>query len=104
MFVNFTFKLHTEFEEDLHVFLGVINKQLNFLLQHDYQISDLRKIKFRNQLLSKLAEKPYYDELFGNKAKYFRIVIEQYRQILASQQRRLAIVKSCNKTAMSTKT
>lgn len=93
MFVNFTFKLHTEFEEDLRVFLGVMNKQLNFLLQQDYQINDLRKIKFRNQLLEKLAEKPYYDELFGNKAKYFRILIEQYRQILASQQRRLAIIK-----------
>lgn len=93
MFVNFTFKLHTEFEEDMCLFLGVMNKQLNFLLQQDYQIDDLRKIKFRNQLLAKLIEKPYYNELFGNKAKYFRIVIEQYRQILASQQRRLAIIK-----------
>lgn len=95
-------------------FLTELNKQLNALVNSDVyvenkeQLDEVLKSKsdFRTELLRLLKtvkyidfyKKIYFDaEMYGNKAKYFRTVIEDYRRILLSRSHRQTIISMIEK-------
>lgn len=95
-------------------FLTELNKQLNALVNSDVyvenkeQLDEVLKSKsdFRTELLRLLKtvkyidfyKKIYFDaEIYGNKAKYFRTVIEDYRRILLSRSHRQTIISMIEK-------
>lgn len=95
-------------------FLTELNKQLNALVNSDIyienkeQLDEVLKSKsdFRTELLRLLKtvkyidfyKKIYFDaEIYGNKAKYFRTVIEDYRRILLSRSHRQTIIAMIEK-------
>ena len=89
-------------------FLTALNKQLNALvnsviyIENKERLDSVLKSKsdFRTELLRLLKTNQYKDfykkiyfdvEIYGNKAKYFRTVIEEYRRILLSRSHRQTI-------------
>jgi len=108
---NFTYELHDVediFTSKMSFFLKELNKQLNALVNSNIHMENkeiLDKVlkskgEFRKELLRLLKteytdfyQKHYFDaEIFGNKAKYFRTVIEEYRRILLSSLHRQTII------------
>ena len=109
---NFTYKLHdveNVFTSKISFFLKELNKQLNALVNSDIYTKNKRKLdkvlnskgNFRTELLRLLKQKEYKDfyqkhyfdaEIFGNKAKYFRTVIEEYRRILLSRLQQQTVI------------
>ena len=108
---NFTYELHDVkdiFTSKISFFLKELNKQLNALVNSNIYTENKEKLdkvlkskgEFRKELLYLLKtkytdfyQKHYFDaEIFGNKAKYFRIVIEEYRRILLSRLHRQTII------------
>ena len=108
---NFTYELHdveNVFTSKMSFFLEELNKQLNALVNSNIYMENketLDKVlkskgEFRKELLRLLKteytdfyQKHYFDaEIFGNKAKYFRTVIEEYRRILLSRLHRQTII------------
>jgi hypothetical protein len=108
---NFTYELHDVddiFTSKISFFLKELNKQLNALVNSNIYMENkeaLDKVlkskgEFRKELLSLLKteytdfyQKHYFDaEIFGNKAKYFRTVIEEYRRILLSRLQRQTVI------------
>ena len=110
--LNFTYELHDVedvFSSKMSFFLEELNKQLNALVnsniytENKENLDKVLKSKgdFRKELLRLLKsteykdfyQKCYFDvEIFGNKAKYFRTVIEEYRRILLSRLHRQTII------------
>lgn len=104
---NFTYELHDAndaediFTSKISFFLKELNKQLNALVNSTIYTENKEnldkvlksKSEFRKELLRLLKTEctdfyqKYYCEakIFGNKAKYFRTVIEEYRRILLSK-------------------
>ena len=108
---NFTYELNdveNVFTSKITFFLKELNKQLNALVNSNIYTENKEKLdkvlkskgEFRKELLRLLKtectdfyQKHYFDaEIFGNKAKYFRIVIEEYRRILLSCLHRQTII------------
>ena len=108
---NFTYELHDVedvFTSKISFFLKELNKQLNALINSNIYTENKEnldkvlksKSEFRKELLRLLKtkctdfyQKHYFDvEIFGNKAKYFRTVIEEYRRILLSRLHRQTII------------
>ena len=111
---NFTYKLideNDEFTSNFIFFLKEQNKQLNKLVGFISNIYSDNKEKldkalkskgnFRTELLRLLKSdyKEFYQsvymdsEIYGNKAKYFRTVIEECRRIILSRFHRQTIIK-----------
>ena len=111
---NFTYKLideNDEFTSNFIFFLKEQNKQLNKLVSFTSAIYSDNKEKldkalkskgnFRTELLRLLKSdyKEFYQsvymdsEIYGNKAKYFRTVIEECRRIILSRFHRQTIIK-----------
>lgn len=111
---NFTYKLidgNDEFTSNFIFFLKEQNKQLNKLVSFTSAIYSDNKEKldkalkskgnFRTELLRLLKSdyKEFYQsvymdtEIYGNKAKYFRTVIEECRRIILSRFHRQIIIK-----------
>lgn len=111
---NFTYKLideNDEFTSNFIFFLKEQNKQLNKLVSFISAIYSDNKEKldkalkskgnFRTELLRLLKSdyKEFYQsvymdsEIYGNKAKYFRTVIEECRRIILSRFHRQTIIK-----------
>ena len=111
---NFTYELNdveNVFTSKMSFFLKELNKQLNALVNSNIYTENKENLdkvikskgEFRKELLHLLKstersykdfyQKHYFDaEIFGNKAKYFRTVIEEYRRILLSRLHRQTIV------------
>ena len=114
---NFTYELHDAndvenvddiFTSKMSFFLEELNKQLNALVNSNIYTENKEKLdkvlkskgEFRKELLRLLKTKytdfyhQYYFEakIFGNKAKYFRTVIEEYRRILLSRLSRQTVI------------
>ena len=108
---NFTYELHdveNVFTSKLSFFLKELNKQLNALVSSSIYTENKEKLdkvlkskgEFRKELLQLLKTEytdfyhQYYFEakIFGNKAKYFRTVIEEYRRILLSRLSRQTVI------------
>lgn len=108
---NFTYELHDVeniFTSKISFFLRELNKQLNALAnssiytEHKEKLDKVLKSKseFRKELLhlfktecKDFYQKYYFEaEIFGNKAKYFRTVIEEYRRILLSRLSRQTVI------------
>ena len=111
---NFTYELNdveNVFTSKMSFFLKELNKQLNALVNSNIYTENKENLdkvikskgEFRKELLRLLKstersykdfyQKHYFDaEIFGNKAKYFRTVIEEYRRILLSRLHRQTIV------------
>ena len=111
---NFTYELHDAndaediFTSKISFFLKELNKQLNALVNSNIYTENKEKLdkvlksksEFRKELLRLLKTEctdfyqKYYCEakIFGNKAKYFRTVIEEYRRILLSRLHRQTII------------
>ena len=102
---NFTYELHDVedvddiFTSKISFFLKELNKQLNALVNSNIYTENKEKLdkvikskgNFRKELLRLLKSTNFYQKyyceanIFGNKAKYFRTVIEEYRRILLSR-------------------
>ena len=110
---NFTYELNDVedvFTSKISFFLKELNKQLNALVNSNIYTENKEKLDkvlkskgdFRKELLRLLkSEQSYKDfyqkyyfeaKIFGNKAKYFRTVIEEYRRILLSRLHRQTII------------
>ena len=110
---NFTYELHdveNVFTSKIVFFLEELNKQLNALANSNIYTQNKEKLdkvlkskgEFRKELLCLLkTEQSYKDfyhqyyfeaKIFGNKAKYFRTVIEEYRRILLSRLQRQTVI------------
>ena len=109
---NFTYELHDVedvFTSKISFFLKELNKQLNTLVNSNIYTENKEKLDkvlkskgdFRKELLRLLKSTKYKDfyqkyyfeaKIFGNKAKYFRTVIEEYRRILLSRLHRQTII------------
>ena len=110
---NFTYELNDVedvFTSKISFFLKELNKQLNALVNSNIYTENKEKLdkvlkskgEFRKELLHLLkTEQSYKDfyhkyyfeaKIFGNKAKYFRTVIEEYRRILLSRLHRQTII------------
>ena len=109
---NFTYALNdveNVFTSKMSFFLEELNKQLNALINSNIYIENKENLdkvikskgEFRKELLRLLKSTKYKDfyqkyyfeaEIFGNKAKYFRTVIEEYRRILLSRLHRQTII------------
>ena len=110
---NFTYELHdvdNVFTSKISFFLTELNKQLNALVNSNIYTENKEKLdkvlkskgEFRKELLRLLkTERSYKDfyhkyyfeaKIFGNKAKYFRTVIEEYRRILLSRLQRQTVI------------
>ena len=109
---NFTYELNDVedvFTSKISFFLKELNKQLNALVnsniytENKENLDKVLKSKgdFRKELLRLLKSTTYKDfyqkyyfeaKIFGNKAKYFRTVIEEYRRILLSRLHRQTII------------
>ena len=111
---NFTYELNDVediFTSKISFFLKELNTQLNALVNSNIYTENKENLdkvlkskgEFRKELLRllKSTERSYKDfyhkyyfeaEIFGNKAKYFRTVIEEYRRILLSRLHRQTIV------------
>ena len=110
---NFTYELNDVegvFTSKISFFLEELNKQINALVSSSIYTENKEKLdkvlkskgEFRKELLRLLKtersytdfyQKYYFDaEIFGNKAKYFRTVIEEYRRILLSRLQRQTII------------
>ena len=109
---NFTYELHDVdyiFTSKMSFFLEELNKQLNALINSNIYTENKENLdkvlkskgEFRKELLRLLKstkykdfyQKYYFDaEIFGNKAKYFRTVIEEYRRILLSRLQRQTVI------------
>ena len=108
---NFTYELNDVddiFTSKISFFLKELNKQLNALVNSNIYTENKEKLdkvikskgEFRKELLRLLKtecadfyHKYYFKaEIFGNKAKYFRTVIEEYRRILLSRLHRQTII------------
>ena len=111
---NFTYELHDAndaediFTSKMSFFLKELNKQLNALVNSNIYTENKEKLdkvlkskgEFRKELLCLLKteytdfyQKHYFEaKIFGNKAKYFRTVIEEYRRILLSSLHRQTII------------
>ena len=110
---NFTYELHdveNVFTSKISFFLKELNKQLNALVNSNIYTENKEKLdkvikskgEFRKELLRLLkTEQSYKDfyqkyyfeaKIFGNKAKYFRTVIEEYRRILLSRLSRQTVI------------
>ena len=108
---NFTYELHdveNVFTSKISFFLEELNKQLNALANSSIYTENKEKLdkvikskgEFRKELLRLLKTEykdfyhNYYFEakIFGNKAKYFRTVIEEYRRILLSRLQRQTVI------------
>ena len=108
---NFTYELNDVedvFTSKVSFFLKELNTQLNALVNSHIYTENKEKLdkvlkskgEFRKELLRLLKtectdfyHKYYFDaEIFGNKAKYFRTVIEDYRRILLSRLQRQTVI------------
>ena len=109
---NFTYELHDVeniFTSKISFFLTELNKQLNALVNSNIYTDNKEKLdkvlkskgEFRKELLRLLKSTEYKDfyhqyyfeaKIFGNKAKYFRTVIEEYRRILLSRLSRQTVI------------
>ena len=108
---NFTYELHDAediFTSKLSFFLKELNKQLNALVNSNIYTKNKENLdkvlkskgEFRKELLRLLKteytdfyQKYYFEaKIFGNKAKYFRTVIEEYRRILLSRLSRQTVI------------
>ena len=108
---NFTYELNdveNVFTSKISFFLTELNKQLNALVNSNIYTENKEKLdkvlkskgEFRKEFLYllKTEYKDFYHtyyfntEIFGNKAKYFRTVIEEYRRILLSRLSRQTII------------
>lgn len=108
---NFTYELNDVedvFTSKVLFFLKELNTQLNALVNSHIYTENKKKLdkvlkskgEFRKELLRLLKtectdfyQKYYFDaEIFGNKAKYFRTVIEEYRRILLSRLQRQTVI------------
>ena len=109
---NFTYELNdveNVFTSKISFFLEELNKQLNALVNSNIYTENKEKLDkvlkskgdFRKELLRLLKSTKYQDfyqkyyfdaKIFGNKAKYFRTVIEEYRRILLSRLHRQTII------------
>ena len=106
---NFTYELHDVddiFISKISFFLKELNKQLNALVNSNIYTENKKildkvlksKGNFRKELLRLLKSTDFYQKyyceakIFGNKAKYFRTVIEEYRRILLSRLHRQTII------------
>ena len=106
---NFTYELHDAddiFTSKMSFFLEELNKQLNALVNSNIYTENketLDKVlkskgEFRKELLRLLKSTDFYQKyyvkakIFGNKAKYFRTVIEEYRRILLSRLSRQTVI------------
>ena len=109
---NFTYKLNDVedvFTSKVSFFLKELNTQLNALVNSNIYTENKEKLdkvlkskgEFRKELLRLLKSIKYKDfyhqyyfeaKIFGNKAKYFRTVIEEYRRILLSRLHRQTII------------
>ena len=109
---NFTYELNDVediFTSKISFFLKELNTQLNALVnsniytENKENLDKVLKSKgdFRKELLRLLKSTKYKDfyqkyyfeaKVFGNKAKYFRTVIEEYRRILLSRLHRQTII------------
>jgi hypothetical protein len=108
---NFTYELNDVddiFTSKMSFFLEELNKQLNALVNSNIYTENKEsfdkvlksKGEFRKELLRLLKteytdfyQKHYFNaEIFGNKAKYFRTVIEEYRRILLSRLQRQTVI------------
>ena len=108
---NFTYELNDVediFTSKISFFLEELNKQINALFSSSIYTENKEKLdkvlkskgEFRKELLHLLKTEytdfyhQYYFEakIFGNKAKYFRTVIEEYRRILLSRLHRQTII------------
>ena len=106
---NFTYELHDVddiFTSKISFFLKELNKQLNALVNSNIYTENKKildkvlksKGNFRKELLRLLKSTDFYQKyyceakIFGNKAKYFRTVIEEYRRILLSRLHRQTII------------
>lgn len=92
---NFTYELHDVddiFTSKISFFLKELNKQLNALVNSNIYTKNKEKLdkvlkskgEFRKELLRLLKSTDFYQKyyfeakIFGNKAKYFRTVIEEF--------------------------
>ena len=106
---NFTYELHDAediFTSKISFFLKELNKQLNALVNSNIYMENKEKLdkvlkskgEFRKELLRLLKSTDFYQKyyceanIFGNKAKYFRTVIEEYRRILLSRLQRQTVI------------
>ena len=108
---NFTYELHDVkdvFTSKISFFLKELNKQLNALVNSNIYTENKENLdkvlkskgEFRKELLRLLKtectdfyQKYYFEaKIFGNKAKYFRTVIEEYRRILLSRLQRQTVI------------
>ena len=109
---NFTYELNdveNVFTSKMSLFLEELNTQLNALINSNIYTENKENLdkvlkskgEFRKELLRLLKSTKYKDfyqkyyfeaEIFGNKAKYFRTVIEEYRRILLSRLHRQTII------------
>ena len=108
---NFTYELNdveNVFTSKISFFLKELNIQLNAFVNSNIYTENKEKLdkvlkskcEFRKELLRLLKtkytdfyHKYYFDaEIFGNKAKYFRTVIEEYRRILLSRLSRQTVI------------
>ena len=108
---NFTYELHDVddiFTSKISFFLKELNKQLNAFVNSNIYTKNKDKLDkvlksksdFRKALLHLLKteytdfyQKYYFEaKIFGNKAKYFRTVIEEYRRILLSRLSRQTVI------------
>ena len=94
------------FTSKISFFLKELNKQLNALVNSNIYTKNKEKLdkvlkskgEFRKELLRLLKSTDFYQKyyfeakIFGNKAKYFRTVIEEYRRILLSRLHRQTII------------
>ena len=109
---NFTYELNDVedvFTSKVSFFLKELNTQLNALVNSNIYTENKENLdkvlkskgEFRKELLRLLKSIKYKDfyhkyyfeaKIFGNKAKYFRTVIEEYRRILLSRLHRQTII------------
>ena len=109
---NFTYELNDVenfFTSKMSLFLEELNTQLNALIHSNIYTENKENLdkvlkskgEFRKELLCLLKSTKYKDfyhkyyfeaKIFGNKAKYFRTVIEEYRRILLSRLHRQTII------------
>ena len=109
---NFTYELNDVenfFTSKMSLFLEELNTQLNALIHSNIYTENKEKLdkvlkskgEFRKELLRLLKSTKYKDfyhkyyfeaKIFGNKAKYFRTVIEEYRRILLSRLSRQTVI------------
>ena len=109
---NFTYELNdveNVFTSKVSFFLKELNTQLNALVNSNIYTENKENLdkvlkskgEFRKELLRLLKSTKYRDfyqkyyfeaKIFGNKAKYFRTVIEEYRRILLSRLHRQTII------------